>query len=508
MRACFCRAIILITAATLAIPSACAEARGPDRHPVASRTVAAPDGKGDIGRPASSRTVPESAAFGDVEDGHAGGSTVSDETVQSHPAMRIRINQATRLLTGPWHFHLGDDMRWSAPDFDDSRWETADLTPAPGAHDGDVGLTDYVAGWSARGHEGYSGYAWYRLHVAVDAPAGTRIALLAPAYVEDAYQLFWNGALIGGSGDFSDNPPVIYSTKPQIFRLPPEATNVGDAVIAIRVWMRPGLARLSDAGGIHVPPMLGTSDAIDAQYRLDWLQTIKGYVVEIVEPLAFVVLAMLAWCFRATISRGRFVPWLCAALLLTAAYRLNQALYYWTSYESLSVYLAVHRVLIPLGLGAWLMAWRHWYQLERWRWLSYAIGSITALSVGLVLILPHDTFAMVSPIWRVPLAVVLLATAIVGLRKREPDRLLAFAVVLSVAVSQFSGELAALGVPYIWFPFGTGVSLTQYAYAVIIVSLAALLIRRVQRVAANRSTPIDIRDEKPRRRPDRPDAVV
>ncbi|HEX5313820.1 MAG TPA: glycoside hydrolase, partial [Gammaproteobacteria bacterium] len=134
--------------------------------------------------------------------------------------MKIHIGRAYRLLTGPWRFHVGDDMRWAAPDFDDSRWETADLTPAPGAHDSDVGLTDYVSGWSARGHKGYAGYAWYRMHVAVDAPSDTRIALLAPAYVEDVYQLFWNGTLIGGAGDFSGETPVIHSTRPQIFRLP------------------------------------------------------------------------------------------------------------------------------------------------------------------------------------------------------------------------------------------------------------------------------------------------
>lgn len=417
---------------------------------------------------------------------------IVDATVYPDPVMRIRINRAFHLLTGPWRFHLGDDMRWTAPDFDDSSWETVNLTPTPGAHDGDVGLTDYVPGWWARGHEGYSGYAWYRLHITVDAPAGTPIALLAPAYVEDAYQLFWNGTLIGGSGDFSGKTPVIYSTRPQIFRLPPEAAKAHGAVIAIRVWMRPGLARVPDAGGIHIPPMLGMGEAIHAQYQLDWLETFKGYVVEVVEPLAFVLLALLAWCFCVAISRGRFVHWLCAALLLTAAYRLNQAVYYWTPYENLSVYLTVHWALIPVGLAAWIMAWRHWYQLEHWRWLTYAIGIITLLSVVFVLTLPHDTLAMVRPIWRVPLAVVLLATAILGLRRRQPDRLLTFAIVLSVVVSQFSGELAALGVPYIWFPFGTGVSLTQYAYAAIIVGLAALLIRRVQRVTTNRNICMEI----------------
>lgn len=409
------------------------------------------------------------------------------DAASNHTAgMQIQVGRASHLLTGPWHFRLGDDRRWAAPGFDASTWETVDLAPDPGAHDADVGFLNYVPGWWARGHEGYTGYAWYRMHVSVDAPADASIALLAPTSVEDAYQVFWNGRLIGGAGDFSGQTPDIHSTRPQALHLPPEAANTRDAVIAIRVWMRKGLARLPDAGGIHIAPMLGTGEAIDAQYKLQWLQTVKGYVVEVAEPLAFVLLAMLAWCFRTTVLPTRFVGWLCAALLLTAVYRLNQAVYSWTAYENLSTYFVVHWVLIPLGLAAWLMTWRHWYQLERWRWLSYAIGVAALLGVVLVLALPHDTFAMLSPIWRIPMAIVLLGTAVVGLRKRQPDRWLAFIVVLSVAVSQFSGELAAMGVPYIWFPFGTGVSLTQYAYAAIIVSLTVLLVRRVRRVVADK----------------------
>src|SRR5699024_161772 len=101
------------------------------------------------------------------------------------------------------------------------------------------------------------------------------------------YQVFWNGKLIGQSGDFSGKTPVIYSTRPQVFRLPPHAMSGQSDVIAIRVWMGSGVARTQDAGGIHIAPMLGTSEAIHAEYQLRWLQTVKGYVVEVIEPLAF-----------------------------------------------------------------------------------------------------------------------------------------------------------------------------------------------------------------------------
>lgn len=485
MKACFFGTVFLIAVAGLTMPSARVEAASSHAN-VGAPAVAG--GVGDVNKPEPGRVTAEIVTPDAGENDQAGApaSSSSSDTVGAGPAMQVRLGQASHLLAGPWRFSLGDDMRRAAPDFDDSRWETVDLTPAPGAHDSDVGLTDYVPGWRARGHGDYSGYAWYRMHISVDVPAGTDIAVLAPAYVEDAYQLFWNGSLIGGSGDFSGRTPVIYSTKPQVFHLPPDAANVHDAVIAIRVWMRSGLSREPDAGGIHIAPTLGTSKAVDAQYRLQWLQTFNGYVVEVAEPFAFVLLAMLAWCFRTTLSTGRFAHWLCAALLLNAVFRLNQAVYYWTSYENFSVYFTLYRVLPPLGLAAWLMTWRHWYRLERWRWLNYAIGIITLLSVVLVLTLHDDTYARVSPLWRVPLAVLLLATAIVGLRRKQPDRLIAFIVVLLVAVSQFSVELSALGVTGIWFPFGVGVSRTQFAYAALVVGLAVLLIRRIRSAAANR----------------------
>ena len=56
------------------------------------------------------------------------------------------------------------------PNAKDSDWETIDLTAAPGSHDGDVGLPDYVGGWMAHGRPAYTGYAWYRRVVTV--PAG------------------------------------------------------------------------------------------------------------------------------------------------------------------------------------------------------------------------------------------------------------------------------------------------------------------------------------------------
>ncbi|HET8837709.1 MAG TPA: hypothetical protein VFM82_01795 [Flavobacteriaceae bacterium] len=58
----------------------------------------------------------------------------------------VRIAQALVLLSGPWRFQMGDQKKWADPNFNDSNWETFSLKPAPGAHDSDVGLTNYVSG--------------------------------------------------------------------------------------------------------------------------------------------------------------------------------------------------------------------------------------------------------------------------------------------------------------------------------------------------------------------------
>jgi hypothetical protein len=89
----------------------------------------------------------------------------------------VQLGNSVVPLNGPWKFHTSDDARWASADFDDAHWETVDLTPKPGAHDGDVGLKGYVAGWNARGHRNYSGYAWYRMAVRVSGAGSISTAI-------------------------------------------------------------------------------------------------------------------------------------------------------------------------------------------------------------------------------------------------------------------------------------------------------------------------------------------
>src|SRR6185369_17114114 len=69
---------------------------------------------------------------------------------------------------------------------------------------------------------------------------------------------------------------------------------------------------------------------------------------------------------------------------------------------------------------------------------------------------------------------------IIGARivRSGPLRPLALVTLASIMAALFGGELLdPIGVPGIWFPFGIGVSRTQYVYAISIPLLAFLIVR-------------------------------
>ncbi|HET6553568.1 MAG TPA: hypothetical protein VFG49_08525 [Dyella sp.] len=402
----------------------------------------------------------------------------------------ITLGHSTVPLTGPWRFHIGDDDRWSSPDFDDSAWETVDFTPAPGAHDGDVGLPGYVTGWNQRGHAHYTGYAWYRMKVTVDGDLGSSLALAGPTLVDSTYQVYVNGKLLGGPGVFSGTSPTVFAVRPSVFPLPTSSpVGARTYLIAFRVWMDP-LDGGQESGGIHVAPVIGDAKSIDALFQVQWLQTFKGYVADAIEPLAFVLLAIMATGLM--LSRtGDSYRWLMAALILLALLRVNQVLFFWTPYLSLRGYdIAVSVLLRPLVLAAWTLAWRDWFRLNGSTWLWHAVSVLTLAYVVVALIgrpwfAPETTLGLkaaagiVGEGIRVAFAALYLWVVGRGvMQSRKPSTYFAALAAILVGIGLFATELNALGIPGIWFPFGTGVARGQYAYAAFIALLFVLILMR------------------------------
>jgi hypothetical protein len=382
------------------------------------------------------------------------------------PALRA----AATLLDGPWRFHVGDDPHWADTTTNDSDWETIDMTSAKGSHDGDVGLPDYVAGWMAHGHPGYHGYAWYRRAVMVP-PSRASWDILGPTQVEHAYELYWNGKLLGGSGRLGAVPRVV-NTRPLRFALPADAARTR-SVLAIRVLMLKGGAS-KDGGGMHSAPILAPRPVSDGLHRAQWARTIAGYIADALEPIAMFALIVLAFVYRSRTSNAGFLFFACVALAFMAERRLNNAIVAWTDLQDLRTYSWLASWMWVPAVAAWALAWNRWCaRPSRLIDLSAAVLSVAAI-VGAVI---HSaSVTRDARLGFIGLFVVIGARIV----RSGTMRVLALVTLTSIVVGLFGGELLdPLGVPGIWFPFGIGVSRTQYVYAVVIPLIAMLIVRLV-----------------------------
>ena len=382
------------------------------------------------------------------------------------------LRAAATLLDGSWRFHTGDDLHWADIDADDSGWDTIDMTASPGSHDGDVGLPDYVSGWSAHGHPGFHGYAWYRRAVAV--PAGQASwNILGPTLVEDGYELYWNGQKLGGSGTLGPTPYLV-GTRPLMFALPAEAAGAR-GVLAVRTFMRARLGVSASSGGMHSPPILAPRPVSDALHRVQWERTIAGYFADLIEPIAMVALIGFMWWRQSSSSHKSFLIFASIALALTAARRLNNPIVSWTDLEDITSYSWLASWIWAPTIGAWALAWNRW-PLTAWR--SIDVVAVVLTIVGIVGGVIHSpSFTSGTRLGSIAMFVVIFARIV----RSGPMRILSLITLASIAAGLFGGELLdTIGVPGIWFPFGIGVSRTQYIYAITIPLLAVLTVRTFQ----------------------------
>ena len=177
---------------------------------------------------------------------------------QATPIVVGGLGKGTFPLDGPWQFHAGDNPAWASPAFDSSDWQqlTADRP------------------WGRQVHERLVGFAWYRCFIAPNPAPGLapHFSLLVPR-VDDAYEVYWNGILIGRNGELPPHP-VWYTLQP------PQTFDLGQArqgVLAFRVWKAPLLSDDSvELGGFKAAPSIGSPEAIataQAASEYKWLRS-------------------------------------------------------------------------------------------------------------------------------------------------------------------------------------------------------------------------------------------
>lgn len=393
------------------------------------------------------------------------------------------LRAAAILLDGAWRFRTGDDPHLADPNIDDSVWETIDMTAPPGSHDGDVGLPDYVAGWMAHGHPGYHGYAWYRRAVTVPAgPASWDI--LGPTLVEDGYEIYWNGQLLGGSGKLGPAPRVV-GTRPLRFALPGDAAGT-HGVLAVRAFKLPS-ASSGDDGGMHSAPILAPRPIADALHRVQWERTVAGYIVEVVEPIAMFAVIGLALGFRSRSSRKGFLIFASGALALMAARRLNNAIVAWTDLMDLRTYSWLASWMWVPTVAFWTLAWNRWC-LRPWRSIDVlavvmAVAGIVGAVTNVVSVTEGSRLGSIA----------LFVAIAVRIVREGPMRPLGLITLASIIAAFFGAELLdPIRVPGIWFPFGIGVSRTQYLYAIAVPLLAFLIVRTIDSQSATYPEPANV----------------
>lgn len=419
-------------------------------------------------------------------------------SAQDSNTATVTLGRSVVALTGPWKFHIGDDPQWADPNFDDSSWETTDLRAKEGSMDPNSGANGYVPGWTAKGHPGYSGFAWYRIRVRVLGAEGMgtagALALLAPSIVDDSYQIFANGRFIGSFGDFSSSVPTIYTTRPLMFALPASAAQNGvntTLVLAFRFYMAPRTLLQVDSGGMHGPPSLGLASAVTAAYHVAWEAELKSFSSIPASAPLFLVFALLILMLYAFDRTEKILLWPLAACLASS---LALALLFFSSI-SLAItalqYSLLISVLAPAMLGCWLFTWLSYFGLSEKKWLRGIILVLILWDVAIELLfetltlkgprIPHFVFsAQTASVAASGIVQVVLITLIVifGIRKaRRVDWMLLLSLIF-YASPFLTPVLHSLHIRTTWFPFGIIVQLGLLTLIASLICLWFVLLRR------------------------------
>lgn len=443
---------------------------------------------------------------------------VKDTKSTSAFSSEIQLGDSVVPLYGPWKFTIGDSPLnpatgtpiWADPNFDDSRWETIDLTPKQGSVDPVSGLSGYVPGWNARGHAGYWGYAWYRIRVKVESKPGIKLALLGPADVDDAYQAFNDGILVGSFGTFRSSRPIVYYSQPMMFPIEESsAESAGGAtkVLAFRFWMEPNtLIGTTEAGGIHSAPQLGEVSAVAARNQVHWDELIRAYSPSLALAAFFTLLGCVALSLRLFDKTDPVYYWIGSLLLLLALRGYLVAIGTWTQTIPALVLVVIDDVfLFPITFTGWVMVWRVWFRLRRPVWVPRVLPVLVVLlmiSGGIghnvfftVVSQPvAHFFGLIDLSVRVLLVLMILGSVIQGIVEHGIEGWLALPAVLLASVATFRNELALLHVQSTLLVFGIQVTLVEVSNLLLVAGLAILLLRRlVVSVNTQRQMALDVK---------------
>ncbi len=436
------------------------------------------------------------------------------------PAAHITLGQSAVPLYGPWKFTVGDSPidpktgkpLWAEPDFDDSQWEKVDLAPEGGTKGPASEYLHYEAlGWTAKGHPGYWGYAWYRIRVQVltqpgQARPSEELALAGPNNVDDVYQVFNNGELAGQFGDFTGRQPAVYGTLPKMFLLSqPTSRGAGNAtlgtppdastrVLAFRVWMPSFELRDNPtAGGFHSAPVLGETGAIAGLHQMRQLELIRLYARYPIRILLFCPLSVVAFTLILFDRSDRVYLWIGTYLALIAFHSCCFVLAHVTGSMSIPVSVLIMNLVSPLSSASLVMVWRGWFGQRRPSWLPLFVAVLTLLLMAsntlgdyaFYTLAPnafaHD-FVTVSMVLEKLIFFPIFWVVVEGIRRQGVEGWLVLPVAVMqmiIAIGSYLHIWQILHFPQAIFLFGVNVTPSDLLYLLNPLVIALLLLRRL-----------------------------
>ncbi len=159
-----------------------------------------------------------------IYDAELSGGIISGGIGLYTPDPKTTIDIALHL-EGIWRFKTGDNLDWAKPDLTDSGWQ-------------DIGVP---MKWEYQGFENYDGFAWYRKSFNLPQNLASKNLVLVLGKIDDIDQVYFNGHLIGSTGDFLITP-TIHNVTDEYFQfrgyyIPSNLINKnGNNVLAVRVY--------------------------------------------------------------------------------------------------------------------------------------------------------------------------------------------------------------------------------------------------------------------------------
>ncbi len=389
-----------------------------------------------------------------------------------------------------WKFQPGDDPAYAQPGYDDSNWTWMSIEPRENYHDPYFSSDVYVPGWTALGFPNLTGYAWYRTDFKTTG-SNKDLWLEMPPDVDDAYQVYANGQLVGSMGKFTANHVTAFYSHPMEFHLPPPMAD-GTLVLALRFYLQPESVQWNfGAGGMHAPPEIGLHDSVALLHQRNQdinLDTALSYLL--LGLLALIAAIAAFWIYRLDRSEQAY-SWLALAFAMQAVLSISNFLASTTYWESYAANVLINDVIgsafVPLF---WLLFWACWFRLRPIRLVFRVAWTIVFLEVctfaclrqpvmGTLISLgwTHDLW-LFSMILRVVFALLLVAVAVGGVRQDRAESWIALPAVVLLGITLFSTDLEVTGIPVSYFPFGIRLSIGDISLFMLVLVVLGLVVRR------------------------------